>query len=154
MTLLPWLHFVHVLAAIVWLGGGILLMLASMYVRSSTDPKALTFFARMLSYVGLRGLTPAVVVLLVTGVWMILDGSGWTFSQFWVQLALALFAVAFLIGAVYMSRVGLQMESTARAGALEGATGQSLVTRWQLGYSIVLVVLLAALWDMVFKPGL
>lgn len=131
-----------------------MLLLISVYVRSSSDPNALTFFARLLSYVGLRGLTPSVVVLLVTGVWMILDGSGWTFLHFWVQLALGLFAVAFLIGAVYMSRVGLQIERSARAGGLEGITGQSLVTRWQLGYSIVLLVLLTAVWDMVFKPGL
>jgi hypothetical protein len=29
-----------------------------------------------------------------------------------------------------------------------------LLDRWILGYRVVLVVLVVAVWDMVFKPGL
>jgi hypothetical protein len=29
-----------------------------------------------------------------------------------------------------------------------------LLDQWLLGYGVVLVVLLVAVWDMVFKPGL
>ena len=31
--------------------------------------------------------------------------------------------------------------------------GARLLNRWLAGYSIVLAVLLIAVWDMVFKPG-
>ncbi len=58
-------------------------------------------FARTLSYVGLRVFTPAVLVVLVTGVWLVLVEQSGDFTQLWV-----------------------------------------------------LFVLVFALWDMVFKPGL
>jgi hypothetical protein len=32
--------------------------------------------------------------------------------------------------------------------------GSTLLDRWLVGYGTVLVVLLIAVWDMVFKPGL
>src|SRR5205823_5315091 len=111
-------------------------------------------FARTLRYVGLRALMPAVIVVLITGVWLVLDSSAWHFSQLWVRLALALFGLAFLIGAVFLSRVGIQMERAVGAGACGTADGAALVRRWMLGYGVVLAILLVALWDMVFKPGL
>ncbi|SRR6266567_5301082 len=129
-----------------------MLMLLAAHARSSSDPQAVTQFARVLPFVGLRALTPAVVILLVTGVWMILAGAGWSFSQFWVQLALGLFAVAFLIGALYMSRIGIQLQRAVTTAGADAATATTLLTRWLVGYGIVLLVLVIAVWDMVFKP--
>jgi hypothetical protein len=77
------------------------------------------------------------------------------FGQLWVRLALGLFAVAFLIGAVYLSRIGTRLQRLALGDQPTGANeGSTLLDRWLLGYGMVLVVLLIALWDMVFKPGL
>lgn len=151
---MSWLLFVHILAAMVWLGGGVMLLLIAAYTRSSSDPHAFRQFARVLPYAGLRALTPSVVVLLITGVWMILGGVGWSFSQLWVQLALGLFALAFLVGAVYMSRLGIQINRTLTSFDVDPATANRLLNRWMLGYGIVVIILLAALWDMVFKPGM
>ena len=150
MNLLPWLHFVHVLSAIVWLGGGVILMLVVGYARSSSDHAATGLVARLLPFVGLRALTPAVVVLLVSGVWMVLSGVGWSFAQFWVQLAVGLFAVAFLVGAVYMSRTAIQLQRSVN----DGAVANQLLGRWLVGYAVILLVLVVAVWDMVFKPAL
>jgi uncharacterized membrane protein len=116
MDFLRWLHFAHVLAAIVWIGGGVMLMLIGVRARSGTDPHAMTQFARIVPWVGIRALTPAVAVLLATGVWMVLANAAWSFSAFWVQLALGLFALAFLVGVVYMSRVGIQLNRVESSG--------------------------------------
>ena len=62
-------------------------------------------------------------------------------------------AVAFLIGAVYLSRVGIQMERSAKAEIDDASMGARLLNRWLAGYGIVLAMLLIAVWDMVFKPG-
>ena len=148
-----WLHFVHVLSAMVWVGGGLTLSLIGLRVRSSGNPAAIAEFGKTLPFVGLRVLMPSVVLVLVTGVWMVLSGSGWNFSELWVRLGLALFVLAFLIGAVYLSRVGIQLD---RASAAEGEGGTNLAAlldRWLVGYFAVLVILAAAVWDMVFKPG-
>ncbi len=152
MSLDNWLHLVHVLAAMVWVGGGLMLSLIGLRARSSADPRTIADFARVLPWVGIRVLMPAVILVLVTGVWMVFADAEWHFSQPWVLLALGLFALAFAIGAVYLSRVGIQL---ARAGApgRGPAAAAALLDRWLVGYGLVLLILLVAVWDMVFKPG-
>jgi hypothetical protein len=106
-----------------------------------------------LSYVGLRVLMPAVIAVLVFGVWMVLAFLAWQFTQLWILLALGEFAIAFVIGAVYLSRIALALDKlTAMDFDLE--TARDLLNRWIVGYQIVLIVLIFAVWDMVFKPGI
>jgi putative copper export protein len=69
MTLDSWLHFGHVLSAIVWVGGGLMLSIVGLRVRASGDPNAIRQFAGTLSYAGIRVLLPAVVGTLGFGVW-------------------------------------------------------------------------------------
>ena len=153
MTLDNWLHFGHVLAAMTWVGGGLILSVIGLRARSSSRPAAVREFAVVLPYVGIRVLMPAVILVLVTGVWMVIVSAEWHFSRFCVLFALGLFAVAFLIGAVYLSRVGIQMERLANTQTDDASMGTRLLNRWLAGYGIVLAVLLVAVWDMVFKPG-
>jgi uncharacterized membrane protein len=149
---MSWLKFLHILGAIVWLGGGTTLLAVGARARRSADANTLAEFARLLRYIGIRLLGPGGIVVLITGVWMVLASAAWNFSQLWVLLALGLFAVAFLIGAVYLSRVGLELERTVEAS--RSAESVALVGRWILAYGLIVAVLLVAVWDMVFKPAL
>ncbi len=153
LTWLPWLLFVHVLSATVWLGGGLTLMVAGFRARSSSRPEAVAEFAGTVPFVGLRVLMPSVVVLLLTGIWQVLASSAWSFSQLWVRLALGLFVLAFLVGAVYLSRVGIGL-ARATADKSLATEGTALLNRWLVGYVVVLALLVVAVWDMIFKPGL
>jgi type IV secretory pathway VirB2 component (pilin) len=122
--------------------------------RQSEDPRSIGEFAQMLSYVGPRVLMPSVLAVIVTGVWMVLASPGWRFTQLWVILALGAFVVAFLVGAIYLSRMALELERLAtRTDASLQAT-RDVLGRWIAGYRVVLLILLFALWDMVFKPVL
>ena len=141
---------VHVLSAAIWIGGGGVLSVIA--ARARGDVNAAAFFARLLPFVGIRVLMPAVILLPVTGVWMVLSDSEWSFEQTWVRAAIALFLVAFLVGAVYLSRVGITLDRTAGDGARAAAL-PALVNRWLAGYLVVLTVLIATVADMVFKPG-
>ena len=152
--MLNWLLFVHILAAMVWLGGGLTLMLVGLRARASARPEAIAEFAGALPYVGLRVLTPSIVLLLVTGVWQVLASSAWKFSQLWVIFAVGLFVIAFLVGAVYMSRVGIALARAGANAATDRVSAAAALNRWLAGYIVVLIVLLLAVWDMVFKPGL
>lgn len=154
MILGTWLQFIHVLGAIGWLGGGLMLTLLGLRARSSPSPEAAGEFARTLPYVGPRLLLPSSLAVPVTGVWMVLDSSAWKFSQLWVVLAIGLFLVALAVGALYVGRVGIQLARATDAGAASTAEMALMLRRWLLGYGVVLAVLLVAVWDMVFKPGL
>jgi uncharacterized membrane protein len=150
----PWIHFIHVLGAIIWVGGGVMLSLIGARVRKSNDPRLIGEFARTLSYVGLRLFTPAVLGVIVTGLWLVLTGSEWKFTQLWVLLGLGSFIAAFLIGAVYLSRIAIQLDRVAVSTDLNLQTARDLLGRWMVGYQVILLILVFAVWDMVFKPGL
>lgn len=152
MTLELWLHFAHVAGAIVWVGGGVVLSLVGVRARQSGNLAVISEFAQTLSYVGLRVFTPAVVVVLVSGIWLVLVSSR-NFTQLWVLLALGAFVFAFLIGGVYLSRSAIQLERAASQNADLPAAREAL-RRWLIGYGIVLIILAFALWDMIFKPGI
>ncbi len=154
MSLYTWLHFIHVLGAIGWLGGGMMLSLVGLRARSRANPESIGEFARALPYIGPRVLLPSSVLVPVTGVWMVLISSGWKLTQLWVLLALGLFAAAFLIGALQVGRIGIQLAKSAIDGRVATANPVALLNRWLVWYGVVLVVLLATVWDMVFKPGL
>lgn len=154
MSLLSWLVFFHVLAAMVWLGGGAVMFVLGLGVRGSADGELIAQFARALGRVGPRVFMPAVVVVLATGLWMVLGSHAWRLSQGWVVVGLALFLVAFGIGAVYLSRVGLALERAAAEPRVAVGRARSLIRRWLAAYGVSLMVLVAALWDMVVKPVL
>lgn len=150
MTLQTWLLFGHILSAVVWVGGG--LMLSVLGSRASSDASAIAEFARTLAYAGPRVLGPGSMGTLVFGVALVITSDSWDFSQPWVGIGLSLFALAFLIGAVFLSRIGLQLQRTVSEKEPDPTEGRRLLERWVFGYRLVLVTLLLAVWDMVFKP--
>jgi uncharacterized membrane protein len=149
----PWIHFAHIAGAVVWVGGGVMLSLVGLRARRSGDAAVVGEFARLLSYAGLRVFTPAVLVVLLSGLWLVLAGSEWNLTQLWILLALGAFAAAFLIGAVYLSRSAIKLERVATATP-DLPAARAAIGRWLAGYALVLAILVFALWDMVFKPGL
>jgi uncharacterized membrane protein len=152
MTLELWLHLAHVASAIVWVGGGVMLSLVGVRVRRSEDRAVLAEFAETLSYLGLRLFTPAVVVVLLSGIGLVLVSSEWDFTQLWVLLALGAFVIAFLIGVIFLSRSALEFDRAVK-GTADLAVVRQALGRWIAGYAVVLIILAFVLWDMIFKPG-
>ncbi|MGA2763270.1 MAG: DUF2269 family protein [Spirochaetia bacterium] len=152
MSLQSWLLFLHVLGAIVWLGAGATVSLIGLRVQRSRDRGVVADFARTLRYLGLRAFMPALFVVLATGFVLVLDGSHWRISEPWILIGLALFLIAFLIGAVYLSQVGIALERTVTTPDHDVGEATALIERWVIGYGAILLVLVVAVWDMVFKP--
>jgi uncharacterized membrane protein len=152
MTLDPWLLLVHIAGAIVWIGGGLMLCIIGARLRRSDNLAVISDFARTLSYVGLRLFMPAVLLVLISGIWLVLISSEFTITQLWVLLALGGFVLAFLIGGVYLSRSAIQLERAATQGT-DLQPAQEALSRWVTGYVVALVVLALIVVDMVFKPG-
>jgi uncharacterized membrane protein len=151
-TLYDWLLFLHIVAAMVWVGGAVLLGALASAVLRSGEPDAVARFVRSLPVVGPRVLAPATVAVVGLGVWLVLNSAAWDFGQFWVQLGLALFAAAFLLGAAHQSRAALRAERAVERGDHDEALRS--LTRWSWGYRLIILLLVLAAWDMVFKPGL
>ena len=151
-TLYDWLLFLHIVAAMVWVGGGVVLTVTAARVLRDPEPGAVARFTGSLRVVGPLVLAPATIAVLGLGIGLIVDTDAWDFGQLWVQLGLALFVGAFLIGAIYQSRTALAAERAAARG--DDAWARRQLVRWSWGYRLILLLLIVAAWDMTTKPGL
>jgi uncharacterized membrane protein len=151
-ALSDWLLFSHLLAAMVWLGGGLLLAATALATLRGGDPAAVARFVRSLSVLGPALLAPAAVLTPGLGVWLTLDDTAWGFDQTWVRVAVGLVVLAIAIGAGHQSRVTLAAQRAIERDD-HGEARRQLV-RWARGYALVVAVLAGIAWDMVFKPGL
>jgi len=151
-TLYDWLLFLHVLTAMVWVGGGVMLAVLAARVVRDPDPGAVGRFTGSLRVLGPLVLAPATVAVLGLGMWLVVDSEAWDFGQLWVQLGLGLFVAAFLVGAVWQSRSALA--ATRAAGREDDAEARRQLRRWLAGYLLIVALLVVAVWDMTTKPGL
>jgi uncharacterized membrane protein len=149
--LYDWLMFFHVLAAMVWFGGLVVLTVLVTQALRSDQPDAIARFVGNLRVIGPLLFAPAMAVVLGLGIWMVVDSDAWGFGQGWIRLALTLFGAAFLIGAAFQSRAAILAERAVAAGHRVEAVRQ--LRRWSWGMRLILLLLLVVTWDMVFKPG-
>ena len=150
-SLYEWLMFLHVLAAMVWVGGLVTLFAFGRRTLGDADPGSVARFVGSLRVLGPAFLGPAAGLVLVLGIWMVLDSDAWDFGQTWVWLGLALLIAAALVGAIFLSRAGLAAERAVRAADNTEAVRQ--LRRWSVGIGVIVALLVVATWDMVFKPG-
>jgi uncharacterized membrane protein len=151
-TFYDWLLFLHVLAAMVWVGGGLMLAAIAARVLRDPDPAGVRRFTASLSVLGPLVLAPATVAVLGLGIGLVVDSDAWNFGQLWIQLGLGLFAAAFLIGAVWQSRTALA--ATRAAARDDHGEARRQLKRWSWGYRLIVLLLAVAAWDMTTKPGL
>lgn len=143
----------HLLAAMAWVGGD--LMIQMFYLRARhAGPEAVARFARDVEWIGLRLLNPASFLVVVFGVLMVIDADFYDFSQFWIYAALAMFGVSFITGAGFLG------PESGRIGKLADERGpadpevQRRIARILLVSRIEFILLVLIVVDMVLKPGL
>ncbi len=134
--LYQWLLLGHILAAMVWVGGAVLLGVLAVRASRDADPGAVGRFVSGMRVVGPRVLAPATIAVVGLGVWMVLHSAAWDFGQFWVQLALVLFAGAFVMALPIRAgrrsvpseprTEGMTTRRVASSPGGRGATGRSL----------------------------
>ena len=151
-ALYDWLLFGHILAAMIWLGGGVLLAACAVMTLRTGDAHAVARFVSNLRVIGPAVLAPSTVTTLGLGAWLVLDSVAWDFGQTWVLVALGLFVVAVAVGAGHQARAAINAERAIGRDAHAEARRQ--LARWAWGYALVVALLALSVWDMVFKPGL
>jgi uncharacterized membrane protein len=148
------LLFVHILAAIVWIGGAIQLNLLGTRATRSGDADRMVVIAREAEWVSQRLIAPAGVILFALGITMVAINDAWTIGQLWIILALVGFGLTFLAGALFFGpeagRVGKAIDAR---GPGDSEVQRRIRRILVVGrFDILLLLLIVA--DMVFKPGL
>ena len=141
----------HVVSAIVWLGGGLTLSVMGTRIAKQRDAARMVSFARDAEWMGNHVFLPASLLLLLFGFLMIHAGFP-AFDQLWIQLALGLFAVTFATGALFL---GPQAGKIAKLIELHGEESdevQEQIRRVLFVSRLDLVTLYSIVVVMVAKP--
>jgi uncharacterized membrane protein len=146
-----WL-FVHVLMAIVWVGGNIHLQIIGTRLQAAGDPLQMAQFARQTEWVGTRILTPASVLIVITGVILVLDQ--WDFEQLWIIIGMAGFLYSFVNGAFFLGPLSGKTGKLMEERSPEDPEIQGNLARLFTLARIELVILIVVVWAMTMKPTL
>ena len=146
-----WL-FVHVLMAIVWVGGSIHLQIIGSRLQAADDPVQLGNFNRQVEWIGTRVLTPASILIVIAGVFMVLDR--WDFEQLWIIIGIAGFAYSFVNGAFFLGPLSGKTGKLIDERGVEDTQVQANIGRLFFYSRIELVILLVVVWAMTMKPTL
>jgi len=145
-----WL-FLHVTAAIVWIGGAVTIQVFGILTKRAADPAKTAFFAENVSWTILRVFLPASLVVLASGVGLT-EERNWDWGEPFIVFGLVGLAlvsvVAFGFLARALGRAGAELASEGPSPAL-GLRIRNLV--WLS--RVLLVVLLAIVFVMTVKIG-
>ena len=146
-----WLKSLHVLMAIVWVGGAIALQVLAVRTMRARDPERLRIFVGEVEFVGTRIFTPASLILLILGIIMVIDR--WAFEQFWIVAAIVMFAFSFVSGAFYLGPNSAKLRKMYEAEGANAAGAPELIRKLFLVSRVELVLMVLIVFDMVLKPG-
>src|SRR5688500_7643962 len=100
MDLFEVLKFVHILAAVGWVGGAILSQAQIAWVRSKS-PQAYADFIDFQAWLSTHYFAPLSVVVVLAGVGMVIQ-SGYNFADTWILIGIVLFLVTMFTGMLYL----------------------------------------------------
>jgi putative copper export protein len=153
-TLETLVHFLHLLASMVWLGGVVALNILQLQVGRGPDRAALGPVLRRSDLYGRAVIAPAGAMTLLTGILLVIQDDQVSWSDLWVWWGIAGMVVSLGLGATLIraNNAGLRrLTAQPRHDDRQVSAGQR---RAAVLYAINLLVLLSVVWAMVFQPTL
>jgi uncharacterized membrane protein len=151
MSWYEFLLFVHIAAAVAWVGAGFLLLVLGLRADRTDDEPGLKRIVDDNAWLATHLFIPASLTVFAAGVLLTIDGP-WEFDQLWIVLGLLGYLATFVTGiAVFKPRGDRIAAMIERDG---GMTARSLAeTRQLLALArIDYIVLLMVIADMAIKP--
>jgi uncharacterized membrane protein len=145
-----WL-FLHVTAAMVWIGGAVAIQVFGILTKRAADPAKSAFFATNVSWMVFRVLLPASIVVLIAGIGLKVEGH-WAWSEPFIVYGLVFWALVSLVAFGYLGgaigRAGAQLAAEGPSPAL-GLRMRNLV--WLS--RVLLLILLSIVFMMTVRLG-
>jgi len=147
----PILKWIHVLAAIIAVGGN---AMYGLWIRRATrDPKVLPFVLQNIAWIDRRVANPCYAVLLVTGLSMALTVPI-PLTTSWLMTAIVLYLIAALLGIFVYAPVARRQRRVLEVEGFESPTYSAIARRSASLGMIVTIVVLLIVFLMVVKPSL
>lgn len=146
---------IHVMVAVFWVGGGILLTVLAIAAQRKGDPAELATIARQAAFVGEKLFAPAGLVVLAMGIAMVVNGGGDSiigWSKFWVIAGLVGYALTFVTGIAVLAPLAKKVGALLEERGPAAPETQAAIQRIMLVARVDVTVLLLVIADMVTKP--
>ena len=141
----------HVLMAIIWIGGALMIQLFAFRVLKENDPGRMAAFTKDVEFIGMRTFVPSSLVLVVLG-FVLMHEAHWAWT-FWVVFALAVWALSFVSGAFFLGpesgRISKLIEERGGVDAEVKRRIERILFHSRVEFALIALVAM----DMVLKPG-
>jgi uncharacterized membrane protein len=141
----------HLIFAVAWIGGGVLVTILGLRAQRETDPGAVVTIARQAAFAGEKIFAPAGLVVFVMGIAMMIN-TNWGWGSFWIDAGLVGYALTFVTGIAVLSPLAKKIEASAEHNGPEHPETIALVDRVLLIARFDVAVLLLVIADMATKP--
>ena len=145
------LLFIHIVCAVIWVGGAFALQLLAFLVSRTGDQLELARLMRYFELIGSRVFVPVATLLFVAGAAMTLQA--WSFGKTWIAVSVALWVLSAVAGAVYLGPRAKRVGELFTAEGQSSEAGRALMNRLFLVSRLELVSFAIIIALMVFKPG-
>ena len=144
---------VHVLGAIIWLGGGALITILAFRADRAQNDDELIGIGRQAEWASTRIFIPAGLTVFVMGLILMHKGH-WGYDHFWTLFGLVGWGLSFAIGATFLGPQTTKLNKlVAEKGPRHPETQAKLRTILAVARADVVLIVLIAI-DMVAKPFL
>jgi uncharacterized membrane protein len=146
-----WLKAAHVLAAVMWVGGTVMLTLLALMTLALRDPVRLAQFAKQAAFLGGTYFPPLSLMVVGFGFGMV-EHFDLGYDATWLQIGIAGWAVSFVVGASYLGPHAKKLAKWLEERPPEDGEVQALIRRILFVARVDAVLLLFIVFDMTAKP--
>jgi uncharacterized membrane protein len=143
---------IHVVAAVLWVGGGAFLTILAIAAERADDPGRLVEIARQAEWGAMRIFVPASFIVLGMGIAMTINGDlDW--GQFWLVFGLIAWAISTAIGIGFLTPRIKKLTRLLEHHDARDPEVQAVVTPLLLAARLDIALLLLIVIDMTVKPS-
>ena len=151
MTYYEILKFLHVLAAIIWLGGGFMILTLVVRAERADDGLLLKKIAENTKWLAQRIFIPSSLAVLVLGILATIEGP-WGFGDLWIVLGLIGYAASFLTGILFLEPEGKRIDAAMTEYGPGSPQAAHHIRRINVVQRMEMVILFLAVAVMAVKP--
>jgi uncharacterized membrane protein len=152
MTGYEFFKFMHVVAAIAWVGGGIGLTIYGWRLRAAGDHRSLAVMQHRGEDLGKFLFMPAALLTLLFGILMVATESFLSFTDLWILIGFGGVALSGVAEMAFAAPAGKKFLAAAEEHGFESPQATQFAAASLRGSLLDIVVLLVVVWAMVAKP--
>jgi uncharacterized membrane protein len=141
----------HVLFAVIWVGGGVTIVIHAIRAQRTDDHQMLAVIAKQAAFLGEKVFAPLGLLTFLAGIAMMLNTS-WGWGHFWIVAGLIGYASTFTVGIGVLSPLAKKIDASAETNGPSHPETLALIDRIMLIVRFDIAVLALVIVDMVTKP--